>query len=290
MTNPSLEPASGTKPFTANNWLWIGAFVFLGLGAAALALLFIIPPKGNPGIGPLVPAFGSFLVGFLCLSLALCGVGKDTVADPYSHGVRVALERLESEAAPPGAVRWSAPNFEGRCRAKGFLGQFDYRVVLTENDALFCSLHLPLPDAGYEKRSLEGRTQMVLAAGAVGGLVGALGSHFRDKEVQHSLRRRNAVESAPDLATLRRFADEDPESFILPLDELKDVSFDGPSLGNRIFIGGDVQATARFLHADRGSIAVDLYSFDEAASVLKELRRKLGGSESNAASMASVRG
>jgi hypothetical protein len=272
-TDVSTASEPARRPMTGNTWLRIGAGVFLGLAALATALVLSIPVKGGLQGSQFYPVIGAGMIGLTFLLAALGGLGSGTVLEPHGRAVRNALATLEAATMPSAAPAGPAlAHFEGHGRAlKGSMGKYVYRVYLTDHVLVFASLHKPFRTV--DERS---RTQMLVVGGAAGGLVAGLGGYLEHREQQQGLHRRRLLDGVSDVGVLRRFAEEDPESFVVPADGLQEVRVDGPTVWDQITSWGEIRGKVRFVHRDLGTVTVDLCSYADASTAVRELRGRFG--------------
>src|SRR5262249_26060726 len=80
-----------------------------------------------------------------------------------------------------------------------------------------------------------------------------------------------ALDSVTDENLRRRFAEEDPESFTMSRQGVRDLRIEPPSLWDKFNWREEVAAKVRFLHPAHGPMTLDLPCFDDVGKAIAEL-------------------
>jgi hypothetical protein len=274
----TLQATSAPQPgqLTNNNLLWfLGCFLFVPAGICVY-VYFNVPVLNAPQSSILIPAGVFGALGVLVLGLAATGVGTGHVvalagSPLHQKGdYKTALARLQGAtngfAFPTGG---SLRFFHARYRAsKWELAQRIYRIYLTDNEWLFISLHTGTLDRA---KSAAG----VRAASARGGLAGGTAAWGEMKSWEQHEERLKALNPVRDLDALRKFADEDPESFRLPVEGIHDVRIEKPSFWAKLDRPGEMLAKICLVHPTRGKMVLDIAYPDDLTTVSDEIPKRV---------------
>jgi hypothetical protein len=265
--------------------LWFFGLVFLGFMAPCVYVYLRVPMPGTTREWILLPAAFFGLLGFALLAAAACGVwSKQSLRIGLKSGdesvepegakpadAQAALARLE--ASPPGTGA-PLPYFHARgAPAKSDGGVMLYRVYPAEGEFLFIGLGVSTLDRERQARAAGGT---IGAAGLVPGLIKGFNVYMHSMNLERHQALLRALERVNDLNPLRRFAEEDPMSFTLAQEGVRDLSIDPPSIWDELAHHGDIAAKLRFIHPGRGKMAFDLPSFADVSGAVKELSQRFG--------------
>jgi hypothetical protein len=245
----------------------------------------------------LAPATLFGLTGLVLLVAAACGVGAKRllqlalqlgqkapeVEDSRPKDARAAFARLQ--ASPPGTGT-PLPFFHARCQ--GLTGNRNplfasltanrspmlYQAYLAEGEFLFIGLGVRTLDR--ERQARTAAAPAVALGGLVGGLVAGLGAYAMSLGEQPHEIQMKALDRVTDLEVLRQFVDEDPLSFTLTLEGVRELSIDPPSFWDELAQHGDIAAKLRFVHPARRAMTFDLPSFRDVSTAVAELSRRFG--------------
>jgi hypothetical protein len=227
-----------------------------------------------------IPAAAAGGLGLFLLILAGCGVGSKHVVKlagldelarlngVKSGDAKAALAGLQASARngalPPGR---SLPFFHVRYKSsKGGLGRRIYRVFLAGDDFLFVSLH-----TSTLRDRLDSPATGLASAGVVGGLVAGANAYCQMLAREEYRTRTRALDGITDEHVLRRFTEEDPESFTLSMQGVRDLRIEPPSFWDKFNWREEIAAKIRCLHPAHGQLTLDLPCFDDVCKAIAEL-------------------
>jgi hypothetical protein len=291
--NCSLDqPAASSRgwKFTANTGLWFFGVVFLALAGFGFYVFFRVRVRDATQDAIIIPVAGAGALGLFLLVLAWCGVGSknevrlaglDALADQggvKSGDARAALARLQANARMADFPRGrSLPFFHVRFKPpKGDRARRIDRVFLTENEFLFISLHTSTLNL---ERGISRTTGMInggLVAGLATGLVAGVNAYCQMMTFEEYRARTRALDGVTDEHLLRQFAGEDPESFTLPMQEIRDVRIEPPSVWDKFNGRGEIAAKVQLDHPEHGKLTLDLPCFDDVGKAMEELPKVFG--------------
>ena len=169
------------------------------------------------------------------------------------------------QGQPDGAL----PFLHVRYKASGALNRRIYRAFLDGDDFLFISLH-----TNRLSERLDSPTDGLVSAGLVGGLLAGVNAYCQMQAREECRKRTRLVDGMTDDTLLRQFIEEDPESFVMSMQGVRDVRIEPPSLWDKFNWREEIAGKIRLLHPDHGQMTLDLPCFDDVSKALAELPRR----------------
>ena len=142
---------------------------------------------------------------------------------------------------------------------------------MTDRDFLFINLGVSTltPDDHV------GQTAMMTGGGAIPALIGAAIGHYVASLARDRLNRLNKSLEVADEDVLRQFAEEDPDSFVVPFCEVKDVGIKRKSLWGSM-VCQHLVAYLSLTRIGTGPMTVALIAPNEMVTVAEEMKRVFG--------------